>query len=199
MDGHRFDDLTRSLVRATTRRQAVRTLFGGILGVGAALLGSRAETGASTRERYPLPLCDPRRPSCPEGHACINRRCVPCGPIRIACGNACIDPLKNRNNCGDCGIVCKPHEVCGLGVCGLPCTNNFDCPDDLEYVCTLGICAGGGCNIAPLECLFDQPKQDCCKTADSLFCVDFRTDPRHCGRCYNDCGSRGCCDGRCCT
>lgn len=204
MDGHRFDNLTRSLARATTRRAAVRALVGGLVGVGAALLGDQTVSAAErperpTRRPKPLPLCGPNLPPCPARRACINRRCVPCGARRTACGNACVDPLVDRNNCGDCGIVCAPGEVCGLGFCGLPCTDNFDCPDDLTRPCTLGVCFDGGCNIVAAECLFDQPKQDCCKTADGIFCVDFQTDPRHCGRCYNDCGDRGCCDGACCA
>jgi hypothetical protein len=203
-DGHRFDSLTRSFACATTRRAALRAVVGGLVGVGVALLGRQETTAATESDERPaqrlnpFPMCGPRRPPCPARHACINGRCVPCGPIRTACGNACVDPLTDRNNCGDCGIVCGPDEVCGLGVCGQSCNDNFDCPDDLEYVCTLGICVNGGCNIAPLECLFGQPKQDCCKTADRIFCVDFKTDPRHCGRCYNNCGDRGCCNGACC-
>ena len=202
LDGHRFDDLTRALARAVNRRDVVRTVIGGAVAAGTALFGGETTTAAAQAlerppQRNPPQLCGPNRPACPSGAACIDRRCVPCDPILIACGNACVDPLTDRNNCGDCGVVCAANEVCGLGVCGLPCNDNFDCPDDLDYVCTLGICAGGGCNIAPLECLFDQPQQDCCKSADAVFCVDFATDPRHCGRCYNDCGDARCRKGVC--
>ncbi len=204
MDGNRFDNLTRSLALSRTRRDAVRVLVGGLAGVGAVLFGGRATTAATEGagrpplRRNPFPLCGPRHPPCPARHACINSRCVPCGARRTACGNACVEPLVDRNDCSDCGIVCGPDEVCGLGFCGLPCTDNFDCPDDLTRPCTLGVCFGGGCNIVAAECLFDQPKQDCCKTADGIFCVNFRTSRRHCGRCYNDCGDGDCCDGVCC-
>ena len=142
MDGHRFDDLTRSLV-ARHRRGATPcgTLLGGVLGVGAALVGRHAPTDAAERpERRPRPVSAPALrsapPAVPAATPASTCRCIPCWPTRIPCGNACVDPLTDPKNCGDCGIVCATNEVCGLGFCGLPCHDNFDCPDDLPFHCT---------------------------------------------------------------
>lgn len=196
MDGKRFDEVTRSLARGTTRRGVVGVAISGIVGV----LRQRDDTAAArpprpTRRR-PVRPCRPGQ--CGPGDACQHGECVSCWPTKIPCNNVCVDPLTDPLNCGDCGIVCAEGEICGSGFCGSPCTDNLDCPDNLEFNCELGVCDGDACHIVPLDCFRDQPEQDCCKTADDLFCVDWRTDPRHCGRCSNDCGSAGCCDGVCC-
>ena len=42
-------------------------------------------------------------PNCPEG--------------QIVCLDACIDPLTDPVNCGDCGIACGPDQTCLDGIC----------------------------------------------------------------------------------
>jgi hypothetical protein len=200
MDGDRFDNIARSLARASTRRGFVRVLASGIVAVAASVMHGPT-TGEATQERRPRRLrrCDGKRRLCQPCEACQGGVCVSCWPAKTPCKNICIDPLTDPTNCGDCGIACGDGEVCGEGFCGLPCNDNLDCPDNLDFHCELGVCFGGGCSIVALDCLPNQPNQDCCKTADNTFCIDFATDPHHCGRCYNDCGNAGCCDGTCCT
>jgi hypothetical protein len=197
LDGQRFDDIARALARTTSRRGLARALAGGVAALGAVFLHSRAGDAAEPERGESNPRRDGRCRSaarhCRAGEICQNKRCVSCWPEKIPCGNVCVDPLKDPRNCGDCGIVCGDGEVCGEGFCGQPCVDNFDCPDNLDFHCELGACFGGACSIIALDCNPDGPGLDCCKTADDFFCVDFATDPRHCGRCYNDCGDAGCC------
>jgi hypothetical protein len=40
-----------------------------------------------------------------------------CLPHQLMCGDACIDPLKDYDNCGDCGLSCGGGQICGLGEC----------------------------------------------------------------------------------
>lgn len=205
MDSRRFDDLTRALAHLeprTSRRSVLRGLVAGLLSTGIAL-SIDLYSGAAARERTERPPRPERRrrcrhtQKCRAGEICRDGYCFSCWPTKIPCGDTCVDPLTDPTNCGDCGIVCADGEVCGEGFCGLPCSNNFDCPDNLDFHCELGVCFGGGCSIVALDCQADQPNQDCCKTADDLFCVDFATNPNHCGRCYNACDD-GCCSGECC-
>lgn len=206
MDGRRFDDLTRAMADReprTSRRATLRGLVAGLFVVGfARAVNPDADAEARERtERPPRPERRRRRcrstEKCRAGEVCQDGYCFSCWPTNIPCNDVCVDPLSDPTNCGDCGVVCLDDEVCGEGFCGLPCTDNFDCPDNLDFHCELGVCSGGGCSIVALDCLPNQPNQDCCKTADDFFCVDFSSDPNHCGRCYNACGD-GCCEGACC-
>jgi len=36
-----------------------------------------------------------------------------CGPGDTLCGNACVDLDTDKDNCGNCGIVC-PSGICGI-------------------------------------------------------------------------------------
>lgn len=40
------------------------------------------------------------------------------GPPCRTCGEACVDPLTDRENCGRCGVRCDDGESCLAGVCG---------------------------------------------------------------------------------
>jgi hypothetical protein len=211
VDGNRFDNVARSLARARNRRGLVLAVATGVASLGASLLRGPDAGEAARRPkptRTPRPTEPPRRRrcryerTCRAGEICRNGYCFSCWPEKIPCDNVCVDPLRDPSNCGDCNIVCAEDEVCGDGCCGSPCVDNLDCPDNVDFHCELGICSSNdqgprGCCVLPVDCLPDQP--DCCKTADSIFCVDFRTDPKHCGRCGNDCGEAGCCGGMCCT
>jgi hypothetical protein len=208
VDGNRFDNIARSLAQARSRRGLVLTVATGIASLGVSLVRG-PDAGEAARQpkptRTPRPTETPKRRrcryerTCRAGEICQDGYCFSCWPEKIPCDNVCVDPLKDPTNCGDCGIVCAEGEVCGEGFCGLPCDDNFDCPDNLDFHCELGACFGGGCSIIALDCNPEGPGLDCCKTADDFFCVDFASDPQHCGRCYNDCGDAGCCGGECCT
>jgi hypothetical protein len=100
MDEQRFDDLTREVSRAPSRRGLMR----GVAGVVAAGLLGRAtieEAGAGTRgirER-----CHSNR-QCRRGLRCCNGRCR--------------DVLNDRRYCGNCGTTCrKLDQVCSNGAC----------------------------------------------------------------------------------
>jgi hypothetical protein len=39
-----------------------------------------------------------------------------CGQV---CGGACVDLANDADNCGACGVACKPRAACNAGVCGV--------------------------------------------------------------------------------
>ena len=55
--------------------------------------------------------------------------CVACGsvadhnctPTEILCGNSCVDPLNNNDNCGMCDHRCDLGLICGNGTCSDTC------------------------------------------------------------------------------
>jgi Putative metal-binding motif len=70
---------------------------------------------------------------CPQGQFCQEAKCVPApdggvmmcpAPLQIckdAAGNAiCADFNKDPKNCGKCGGICAPNQICLAGVCAAP-------------------------------------------------------------------------------
>ena len=61
--------------------------------------------------------------TCAEGEVCVNTpggfECEEpaCVPPRIVCGDFCVDPNTDNNNCGACGTVCGEGKACTGGVC----------------------------------------------------------------------------------
>jgi hypothetical protein len=108
MDTQRFDEITRTLAAATSRRTALKLLGGGALASLGALL--RPE-GAGACRRFKSPCssgsqcCSGRcsaagRCACPTGRKRCGDRCCPAG-------QTCCDPL--------CGTCTPPGAVCVLG------------------------------------------------------------------------------------
>jgi len=105
MDGHRFDEMSRSLATGATRREVVRLLAGGFAGGILGVLGIRSGEAAPRRTTYV------RKP-CPNAN-------------EIACAGGgrpvCVDPQTDSNNCGGCGVVCAGGTACVNGTCAATC------------------------------------------------------------------------------
>lgn len=101
MDDRRFDELTRRLAQGVSRRAAVK------VGVAALLagFGLRGHTAAQ---------------QCPPGQTANRKGDCSCPAGTDACPNGCFDRKRDANNCGDCGNVCRPGEVCRKGECRCP-------------------------------------------------------------------------------
>ncbi len=94
MNGHRFDDLTRSFgAAATSRRTLLRTVAVGAI---AALLP------VTQRDVVAQATCD--------------------APLR-ECGGTCVNPSSDPVHCGACGTACGEGESCQAGACSgaTPC------------------------------------------------------------------------------
>jgi hypothetical protein len=112
---------------------------------------------------------------------------VGCGARRL-CDRGCVDTQNNPFHCGGCGVACQRGGRCMMGRCECPagtrdcgsscrpCCADPDCP--MEKTCSDGECVLS-CSL-PLAACMDR-------------CVDLQTEPKHCGRCGNDCGPMGSC------
>lgn len=76
-----------------------------------ATVDAQADGGSGDSAVVPPPICT--GPGSPPD--CI------CGLGQQRCGDFCIDPQTDRNNCGDCGIVCATSDYCAAGVCSPRC------------------------------------------------------------------------------
>ncbi|MFT5357808.1 MAG: hypothetical protein ACI9KE_005045 [Polyangiales bacterium] len=107
-----------------------------------------------------------------------------CATGQSCCGVSCIDTQLDRNNCGECGMVCNGAEVCLDG----GCTTDVPCDPTCAVgeTCTAGVCqcgAGASCG----------PGSSCCDDS----CSTTQTDSLNCGRCGNNCDGDTCCAGAC--
>ena len=80
-----------------------------------------------------------------------------CPPGRTRCGTACVDLEVDPAHCGDCDTTCPPENRCLGGDCIPPM------PPPEERCLVIGFIRCEGECINPL------------------------IDPRHCGRCNNNC------------
>jgi len=138
MDGQRFDQLTRTLDAAVSRRR----VLGGLLGLAAAAGVARDATAGTTRSCLgPRRFCwkDSQCCSgvCPVGRRVerrVRNRCS-CGAL-ATCGRACVDTQSDTQNCGGCGITCPAGWGCTAGVCG--CGGDIVPPNSYETTCCEG-------------------------------------------------------------
>ena len=70
----------------------------------------------------------------------------PCPSGMIQCSGFCLDPLSAHDNCGGCGHVCAPAQVCNGGGCDLECAAGLtdcvgDCADLESSEQHCGVCA----------------------------------------------------------
>src|SRR5690606_19400328 len=70
----------------------------------------------------PAAPCTPNTQSCANHGQCCSGYCAGGTCFDCAgkvCGDfGCIDPNRDNQNCGNCGTVCVPPQVCTGGVCG---------------------------------------------------------------------------------
>jgi len=130
------------------------------------------------------------------------------------CSGACVDLMRDTDNCGSCGSRCGAGENCYDGSCLAACPGGFtDCSGtcrDLdsdrlncgacENACLDGErCASGTCEVtceAPLiSCPHDS---DGDTVMDATMCSDTTSDPRNCGGCAGS-GGVACARGEACV
>ena len=157
MGPSRFDDLTKTLATATSRRQALKTLaataLGGLLGLG----------GIGTA----FANCKPNGIGCNSNSQCCSGGC---------CKGICTD-LGTTSNCGACGHKCGANQTCQNGQCVTPCTANGDtCSGNSDCCsgnCSNGVCCASGrvglCNgSCALPC---DPDVGCSDGCSSSYCL----------------------------
>ena len=142
MDGSRFDDLTRKLGAARSRRTLLRTTAAGL----AALFGGRfASVDAASRCRSDGNACEKNGDCCSSNCAATNRRGrrLCCGAGSQICNDVCTSAASfqsDPNNCGSCGHSCA-GGTCTAGVCCL--LTGATCAFTGEGECCVGACIQG--------------------------------------------------------
>jgi hypothetical protein len=138
----KFDDLTKALATATSRRQALKTIaattIGGVLG----LAGIGTAFGA--------PKCHRNGLGCDTNSQCCSGYCDPttgtcaCPSGQTNCSGTCVNTQNDPNNCGGCGNVCP--------AAGLACING-GCTAQSYFTCgcatgTVASCASSPCTAS---------------------------------------------------
>ena len=172
IEASHFDELTKALATATSRRQALKTIaataLGSILGLG----------GISTA----FANCKPNgigcntKSQCCSGGCChgtctdltTTSNCGSCGTTctgttPACCSGHCKDLSSDHNNCGSCGHTCDACSTCQNGTCVSSC-QGYCCPANYPAACctpdTFGCCSSDdgcppeflcfhGCCLAP--------------------------------------------------
>ncbi len=170
MEPSRFDDLTKALATATSRRQALKTIaattLGGILGlsgIGTALADKTCKKlgqGCNNKKNLCCPglicqggicvTCTANEGTCTTNSDCCSGNCsngICCGSGRVGlCNGSCAKPCQTRADCSGCGD-CGPDQASGVFYCGGPNTNGIPCES------TCGICPRGTyCESDNLQC-----------------------------------------------
>jgi hypothetical protein len=141
--------------------------------------------------------------------------CGSCATNEKCCGGFCVDVLSNRNNCGDCNVVCDAMtgNGCSAGTCvcnfGPACSGGATCcatgcknltsdpqncgtcarPCEPSEGCAAGMCV---CATTGSECA---GVEQCCPAG----CVDTTTDEANCGDCGVLCDGGDVCTGGACN
>jgi hypothetical protein len=125
----------------------------------------------------------------------------PCPSGEQICGQLCIDPEVDHENCGSCGHACEGNQACENGVCVTSCepgqiacddgcfdpsSNNTHC-GSCDNPCNGGSsCQAGACDCPGTLALCDDA------------CVDTKIDNLNCGGCGTVCsGGKTCTNSVC--
>ncbi len=212
MQDWRFDDLTRSLGKATSRRQVFKGLLAGVVGITAASQTAKQPVAAAS--------CGGGFKECRQEAAdyfhqcrddgggllhclqfsrtqfdiCANSRC----PSGSSCCNTgdgyqCIDTASDRDNCGFCGRQCHDaNQVCTGGGCTCAdgyteCLSGAGNPYPFECCPPGSYCkSGGGCGQT-----CDPPCNDCQVCNNGTCTADTAMNAESCG------SGKVCCSGQC--
>ena len=143
MDAHRFDDLTKTLATAHSRRRVVRALVGGAAGGFLVLLG-RGAAGAKPADK--VGVCHLTGDS---AHPVVYLEVAASSVAEhLAHGDAVGPDFQDDSaNCGGCGLACASGEICAGGVClanSCPvCPGGHGCDGDGGCICSAaGVCDG---------------------------------------------------------
>jgi hypothetical protein len=162
MDSARFDNLTRSLTTAGSRRRMLAAALSGASGlvVGASSVDqARAKKTCPPCKRRKQGRCKKKRPNgtaCgPGGQICQSGRCR-CPGGTTDCSGSCVNLGGDPRNCGSCGKRCGVNEQCVAGQCRCPHQSGGDeicspgaicCPTN--NACS---CIGSGQFLDPATC-----------------------------------------------
>ena len=132
MDQDRFENLTRALATATTRRQALKTLAGGAAGGLLALLGMGEASAAGCQKTGKK--CKAHKECC-SGN-CVNGVCCaglfqPCEHDADCCGGICDLYSQEPGRTTQCLQPCDPNV---LGSCP-PGAGSFCCNFGGQFAC----------------------------------------------------------------
>ncbi|AKU92298.1 hypothetical protein [Vulgatibacter incomptus] len=132
-----------------------------------------------------------------------------CKAPDLVCGDTCVDPNVDPNNCGGCGIACGGNFVCSDGACVCP-SGKTDCEGrcvdtrsdsrncgGCGVVCEAGtFCLDGACGCSGDDCACDG--DDCACEGDDCgcpgeicgdVCTNTSSDELNCGGCGIACGN----------
>lgn len=179
MDGHRFDQLTRSIARASNRRGFIKGILG-LSGIAVSAAALREREVDAARRGFTGPTLPSPTPTP-----------VPCPAGQIRCAGACVDTLTDPANCGGCGISCGAGNICQGGSC-------VACRPDISSCSAGSQCCSGYCAIYGAS---GNQCESCAGTLCSGFeCSNLMTDDFNCGVCGNRCAAGSYCwDGVCRT
>src|SRR5690349_7713647 len=128
MDDQRFDALTRALARGSSRRTALKGLFGGLVG-GVAIATRLDQASAGVPDE-----CDCVAVPC-KSLTCVSGECV----YQDLCTDACTVCNTETGACDP--KVCDPCHECSRGVCLNQCEDGFCC----DGVCKEQCCVDSDC------------------------------------------------------
>ncbi|MGA7669313.1 MAG: hypothetical protein WBW04_02760 [Nitrolancea sp.] len=209
MQDWRFDDLTRTLGRATSRRGVFKGLLGGL---GAAIIGRS------------LPSQEVAAASCStsEYQACLANASDQYSALKSNCSTTDGPPIGGSicllfatlwysraiERCRRQFSNCPPGDMCVNNRCCRP----GNCCEDGEVSCPAPGGAGGVCCPAGSTCCAGGccPAENVCclefnlsgfsgffNPSASQVCADLQTNSKHCGSCQNHCGDQPCTNGKC--
>ncbi len=207
MQDWRFDDLTRTLGKATSRRGVFKGLLGGL---GVALLGRTASKSAAAATGCSSPQYESCMADANTRYSALKSTCKttdgpPIGKS-ICLGIATATYYRETQRCqqqfANCppGEVCvddrccRPGECCPAGDVSCPGANSFA----TETCCPAGsTCCAGGCCAPEMTCCLEFDFSSFFNPTASQVCADLQTNPKHCGSCRNHCGNKPCTNGHC--